>query len=142
MLYKHLQYLLLSRSIRQVRTGVPLSSKVKGYGRTSLPAWRGRTRTRPEQARPHAMETKTDEAICASPVFLQGVACLSIYECRMRPDQGTQHGSQQILPSGLDSITHGHCPQGNSVRALLGSDVLPVLSTALTTNVFSHSGRA
>jgi len=48
--------------------------------------------------------------------------------------------SQRILP--FNPITHGHCPQGNSVSSLLGSDVLPVLSTAFTTNVFSHSGRA
>jgi hypothetical protein len=48
----------------------------------------------------------------------------------------------RFLPSNLDPITHGHCPQGNSVSALLGSDVLPVLSTAFTMNVFSHSAEA
>jgi len=40
--------------------------------------------------------------------------------------------SQRVLPS--NPMTHGHCPQGNGVSSLLGSDVLPVLSTALTTN--------
>lgn len=38
--------------------------------------------------------------------------------------------------------THGHHPQGKCVSSLLGADVLPVLSTALTTTVFTHSGCA
>ena len=53
---------------------------------------------------------------------------------------GKENTSQRVLP--FNPITHGHCPQGKSVSSLLGADVLPVLSTALTTNTFSHSGRA
>lgn len=53
---------------------------------------------------------------------------------------GKLFASQGVLTS--NQITYGHSPQGNSVSSLLGADVLPVLSTAFTTNVFTHSGRA
>ena len=36
-----------------------------------------------EQARFHSHEAKTDEVVCASSVFV--IACLSIYDRRMRP---------------------------------------------------------
>jgi hypothetical protein len=54
--------------------------------------------------------------------------------------RGPVAGSVMVFAEPIN--THGHCPQGNSVSSLLGPDVLPVLSTALTTNVFTHSGRA
>jgi hypothetical protein len=68
----------------------------------------------------------------------------SEYHCTLfRPGIPTASGvrkSQQALHCAL--ITHGHCPQGNRISSLLGADVLPVWSTAFTTNTFSQSGEA